>query len=1220
MVSRTDNGWSWLSVKFKEIRANKFIKARKGELPPELIKAIWGSHNLRLCQLSGDSFKGISKRKTSIDPELEVKKVLEKRQDESGKVKPAENLMDILLHNWTYFEHAHSTLGKTNKKVHAKYCEDEFGHFLLSDGKQIHGQFNVNLTHLIKELRKLLTKLRSQILPIAYQELPSWKSPRLEEDPELEIPPMPPMPQLYPISGLAPIPSAQEENIPNDYPSPVFKSPIPREHPPLVLPEPLKVSPLKLPVMPAFTEDESTIDYDAYREESLPVFELPPQEPLPVWAEPQLAELPPEPEYLLPQSIPPPIMESMPPFRPPLLDPRPCERSYYQVGKDEKSICDGLCSKHGHKHHFIPGQNRREPCHATPPQFEILPPPPFPEADSIINQYGLQDTKLGEHVAEIQIIPEPTFEVPPEEVIPPFCAPKLKDDPVFMPLSPPYLPSWKEPKPPPPVGWMGGQRPVFLVDCSGGMAGERMAGVQECLRCLFRPGGQAEIAITHFDIIMYSFDAWSFGDIENSYVYKAAGSRYIRPLEPMRVKSPEMFEAALNWVSRWHPTGPSNLSKAIDLAMSRTSADCIYLFSEGKSDKPVLIIESLKRQAQARRYSIPIYTVGMHTNKMRCRFLRRLSAVTGGQFVEYDFKGLQQTSVEGKEEDLADLLWAMKMIEDIQRKNAESGRTEDIRDIIKYVESKYATSRHTLYIESHKNKINELKIQYQKDLERVRKENAELQLRAKQEYERLVSEIHERNKNKLEIARSNWEEEIKKVKERNKQMLEDILKWKEEVTKVKQMNDRMQKDARAKFLQDLKEVEERNIAAMEKAKEQHMAHLESIKKKHMEGLEEVARKQKESNEKVASINKVIREDYEVNVKAVKESNALILSQARKLHEEKLENVKTQNAKAIFEAQKKFEKQCEEVRVNNTRKQASLQQLLESIKTRKEQAVLAHKAEVARAISLHEEKIKAYNKMNLENEEKARKAWKKECENIDKENMAAVRKAMDDFEAEQLRVQEENVKLAERRLDLKRRIAQIVRENDEIVKRKKVEWKEACGMVEKQYEIEVAKAKEAHKEKIEQVKLKNAEKLQSSLLEHKAKVAAAESYNETVRPYVEASNAVRAEIRRIEAFLQVIADSILPQDRHIMEKSATKSPLEKDLDLLVVSNATLNTELLIEALRSAYGKKWKADKKQSQKMSTVPEIFGSKTKFSSLMPIHPARAVPHKCLDLVESNT
>ncbi|MCO5605267.1 hypothetical protein L7F22_059447 [Adiantum nelumboides] len=692
----------------------------------------------------------------------------------------------------------------------------------------------------------------------------------------------------------------------------------------------------------------------------------------------------------------------------------------------------------------------------------------------------------------------------------------------------------------------------------------------------------------------------------------------------MRVKSPETFEAALNWVSRWRPAGTTNLSKALDLAMSRTSADCIYLFSEGKSDKPVLIIESLKRQAQSQRYSIPIYTVGMCTSKLRCRFLKRLAAVTGGQFMEYDFKNAQQKHLEGKEEDLADMLWAQKMVEDIQRKNAESGRKEDIKDIIKHVESKYPSARHTLHLEVHRQKIHEIEAAHQQELQRVRNENAETQLRAQQAYEKLVLETQERNKANWEKAKAQWEELLEKVRNKNKQMIENVLKWKDEVTKVKQKNSQTQKDAKLQFVKDLKQVEERNIATMEKAKEQHIAELERIKKKHMEGLEEVARRQKESDEKVSTINKSARDDYETTCKAIQDSNVVILVQARKLHEDKLESIKIQNAKSILEAQRQFEKRCEEVRVDNARKKLALVQLLDSIKRRKERAVSSHKAEVTRAISLHEEMIKAYNKMNSENEEKARKAWKKACERIDKENMAALHKTMDDFDAEQIRVQEENVKLAERRLELKRHIAQVVKENDEIVKRKKVEWKEACAMVEKRYEIEVVKAKEAHKEKIEQVKLRNAERLQSSLLEHKAKVAAVESYNETVRPYVEASNAVRAEIRRIEAFLQCIADSILPQDRHIMEKNPTKSPLDKDLDLLAVSDATLNTQMLIEALRSAYGKKWKVDKKgdkkPSQRMSTVPDIFGSKTKFSGLIPIHPARAIPHNCLESEDLKT
>jgi hypothetical protein len=60
-------------------------------------------------------------------------------------------------------------------------------------------------------------------------------------------------------------------------------------------------------------------------------------------------------------------------------------------------------------------------------------------------------------------------------------------------------------------------------------------------------------------------------------------------MQPMRVNTPETVNAALNWMSRWRPAGTTNLSKALGIAMSRISADCIYLFTEGRSDKPVLV-------------------------------------------------------------------------------------------------------------------------------------------------------------------------------------------------------------------------------------------------------------------------------------------------------------------------------------------------------------------------------------------------------------------------------------------------------------------------------------------------------------------------------------------------------------------------------------------------------------------------------------------------------
>lgn len=342
---------------------------------------------------------------------------------------------------------------------------------------------------------------------IGIQALPVWSSPKLEEAPELEIPPLPSMPQLYPIEGLSLVPSEEDACIPSDLEVPVFKPSIPKKHPPLTLPESLKVPPLKLPIMAALTEDESSIDYSSYEEESLPVFVLPHQDPLPVWVEPILAELPQEPEYLVPEVIPPPLQEPIPSFRMPLMDPRPCEKAYYDLGKDEKGVCDGLCSKHGHKHHFVPGYQRREPCFAKPPPLLPLPASPFPGADAIsVDSKDIQlfasassatqdDSLLAEMasktlIAALPIVGEPSFEPPPMESTPLFQPPVLLEEPIYVPLPSPKLPPWREPKPPAPLGWLAGQRPVFLIDCGAAMAGERMEAVQRCLGQLFSRGGQ----------------------------------------------------------------------------------------------------------------------------------------------------------------------------------------------------------------------------------------------------------------------------------------------------------------------------------------------------------------------------------------------------------------------------------------------------------------------------------------------------------------------------------------------------------------------------------------------------------------------------------------------------------------------------------------------------------------------------------------------------------
>ncbi|KAI5082298.1 hypothetical protein GOP47_0002041 [Adiantum capillus-veneris] len=1222
ILSKTRKGWSYLSFKFKE------GKPRKGELAPELVDAIWGT------QIPLMTFRSFDCKASFLDPESEIRKIRAKKH-QGPKVKTAESLMDILLQNWTYFEHAHGQDDVIEKHVHAKYCENEFGHFLLSGNQHIHGQFYVHLHLLVSELRQLLSKLRDQILPTHYQTLPVWSSPQLEEAPELEIPPLPAMPKLYPIEGLLPVPSEEDECIPCDLEAPVFKPSISKELPPLILPEPLKVPRLKLPIMAALLEDESSIDYGSYEEAALPVFVLPCQDPLPVWVEPSLAELPQAPEYVVPEVIPPPVQEPIPSFRVPLMDPRPCEKAYYDLDSNQRGICDGLCSKHGHKHHFVPGQQRREPCFAKPPPLLPLPVPPFPGADTI-----LLDSKDGECLAStgfltedcnnivsemiskswvsaLPIVHEPSFEPPLIESVPDFQPPTVIEEPVFVPLSSPKLPPWREPNPPAPLGWLVGQRPIFLIDCGSAMAGERMEAVQRCLRELFCPGGQVEVAATHFDIIMYSFDAWSYGEIENSYIYKqASGTRYLRPLEPMRVKASETLESALNWVTRWHPAGTSNLWKALTIATSRTFADCIYLFSEGKADKPVLIVEFLKQQAQMQGGQLtPIYTVGLRTSKPKARFLKRLSAVTGGQFLDYDYK--QMKKPEEQTDEMQDMLWAQAMVEAEQRKNAETGRVEDLRDILKRVEIQYEPTRLVPRLEAHQRKCIELKELYHSQVEAIRNENARNALHAREQYEQLIADIGERNRLNYEVARIAWEFEVEEIRTKNRLLIGSFLKWRQEMDETRRYNEDLVSKFRKQFLIDLKEVEMRDASIMEKAEQKYRLEVERINKKNQDAVDDVARRQKELAEKIASINQAWRQEYERALSAVQASNAALLKQTQELYEEQLTWVKARNAKAIEDAQAQFTKHCGDVRAENARKKVALAQRLEDIKRRREEAIAAHQVDVAEAIAEHGGTVKAYNALNAENERRARVAWKRACDEIVWQNKAAEKKAKEDFELEQIFVQEENIKLAERRLALKRHISDVVMANAELEKRKKLEWKAACAEVEREYEKEVAKSKEMHKRMVEEVKLRNAEKLQSSLVEHKAKVAAVESYNETVHPYVEASNAVRVEVRRIEAFLQCIADTILPRDRHILEKSLSKSPFESDLDLLQVSEVTLDTEMLIAALRSAYGKSLKThkgNKSLGQQKPSSPHAEQDPIEgLSALIPVSPARAPSHYCL-------
>jgi hypothetical protein len=57
----------------------------------------------------------------------------------------------------------------------------------------------------------------------------------------------------------------------------------------------------------------------------------------------------------------------------------------------------------------------------------------------------------------------------------------------------------------------------------------------------------------------------------------------------MQEKNQNNMNKALTWMKRWQLAGTTNMLKAIEVVVECKS-DCIYLFTDGKADKPVLVM------------------------------------------------------------------------------------------------------------------------------------------------------------------------------------------------------------------------------------------------------------------------------------------------------------------------------------------------------------------------------------------------------------------------------------------------------------------------------------------------------------------------------------------------------------------------------------------------------------------------------------------------------
>jgi hypothetical protein len=191
--------------------------------------------------------------------------------------------------------------------------------------------------------------------------------------------------------------------------------------------------------------------------------------------------------------------------------------------------------------------------------------------------------------------------------------------------------------------------------------------------------------------------------------------------------------------------------------------------------------------------------------------------------------------------------------------------------------------------------------------------------------------------------------------------------------------------------------------------------------------------------------------------------------------------------------------------------------------------------------------------------------------------------------------------------------ELEKQNEEIIHKRKIEWREARKFFEVQYEEDLERAHMLHTIQCQTLEAQNQEFIAAKLLAHKAKVAAIETFNETISSVVEASNLVEDEIHRIETFLQYVIDhSSLP----IQPLGERKRSLDRSLNMLIVSDKPCQPNVIIDALQEAFKPMTRdtshlgAGKSNARKVSRKTK---PKSRFEGMVPIHPERVCGHDCV-------
>ncbi|KAL2641736.1 hypothetical protein R1flu_009323 [Riccia fluitans] len=730
---------------------------------------------------------------------------------------------------------------------------------------------------------------------------------------------------------------------------------------------------------------------------------------------------------------------------------------------------------------------------------------------------------------------------------------------------------------------------------------------------------KADVAATHFDVILYSFEAWSFGALEEERQYKLSGGptrHWLKNLEVMQPKTPAKVNKCLTWMSKWQTGGRSNLVNALQVAFQRRTADCVYLFTDGKPERPVILTNMLKKLERERGKLIPVYPIGIGTSKRGSWFMQKIAETTGGKYQELDINWrMKVTERQGMVGE--DTKWAQRMVAEEQLRSLEAGITLDVETILEKLKRKYEEERvgpcYTEFLE----KERKAKENHRRVSEMVVEENSRVLRDAKRLHAELATSIQERNKEKHEHAWKIWVEQLQKVRDSNLQRKKLPDDWERLVTEIEGSKGKSIADAKKAFLKDVKRIEKDNAHQREHSMNLYEAVVKHIKDKNLKMEKDTQRRQAEIVARTEAHNRELKRQYDEKCSEIRARNLRLLEKARAEFSAACQAVSDENQRRLEEAQQEFDRLCEEVKAENLRRQNDYKAKLDELDVRMKAALLLHQDQVSTIVAEHDSNLAKISVANMTLEEDAKREWKEKCKRIDEENQRAMDKAVSRWEAACRAVQEENEQLDRRRLELLERAAEIDFLNQEIVKKRKQEWNETCSRLEIEYQREVELARKGHEEYTREVQRRNEEALEAAKVAHRAQIAAVETYNDTIRPFVESSKLVQKEIDRINLFLHHIVDKL---EMPAFKKSLTskKPSIEQRLDLLSHKEHPCHPKIICEALKAAYDEDVKSGtfpKKppaNTRLKDSDPTPNKTRSKFEGMLPISPIRVTGHHC--------